>query len=106
VEVAKSEHESMESEVGSAADQASVVADAGAPPSAECRVADVVVRVLVDERGKVVELKVIEDRCGFAPRVVDTIRNHVFEPQIRDGIPVGAWIEHRIHFERHPDRAD
>jgi len=71
-------------------------------PSAERRrgiEGDVVVKVLIDERGRVIDANVVRGRDGFAEAVLDVVRRWRFTPGRHRGKPVKVWGVKTIRFQ-------
>jgi protein TonB len=73
------------------------------PPSAIRlkRAANVDVKVLVDERGKVMDAERIGVKAGFGfdEAAVEAARRSVFQPATKDGVRVKMWFTLRFNFK-------
>ena len=73
------------------------------PPAAERlrRDATVVLEALVDENGKVLEVRLTQpdpSRLGFNEAAVAAARATTFEPATKDGVPVRMWFPMKLTF--------
>ncbi len=69
----------------------------------------VTLRITIDERGRVADVQVAEAAGhGFDGVAMAAARRFVFEPALRDGVPVAVTILYRYEFEldAHPDAAE
>jgi TonB family protein len=73
------------------------------PPAAKHlnRSAQVDIKVLVDERGKVLDADRIGGKAGFGfdEAAIDAARRAVFQPATKDGIRVKMWTTLRVNFK-------
>ncbi len=69
------------------------------PAQAEGLHGDVVVLVQVDDTGAVVSVEVLLGAEPFHQAALNAAKGLVFEPALRDGVPVAGSTEVRFHFE-------
>jgi len=73
------------------------------PPAAKHlnRSAQVDIKVLVDERGRVLDADRIGGKAGFGfdEAAIDAARKAVFQPATKDGIRVKMWTTLRVNFK-------
>ncbi|HEY2291766.1 MAG TPA: TonB family protein [Thermoanaerobaculia bacterium] len=73
------------------------------PPAAKHlnRAAQVDIKVLVDEHGKVLDADRIGAKAGFGfdEAAIDAARRAVFQPAIKDGVKVKMWTTLRVNFK-------
>ena len=76
--------------------------DAHYPPAAKRmnRRADVVVRVLVDEKGRVAQAERLGDPVGlgFDEAAIEVARRSIYQPATKEGIKVKFWTTMKITF--------
>jgi len=74
------------------------------PPAAQRlnRAAQVDIKVLVDERGRVVDSELLGAKAGFGfdEAALDAAKRAVFQPATKDGIRVKMWRTIRVSFKR------
>jgi TonB family protein len=74
------------------------------PPAAQRlnRAAQVDIRVLVDEKGRVLDAELLGAKAGFGfdEAALDAARRAVFQPAIKDGVRVKMWTTVRVNFQR------
>jgi len=72
------------------------------PPAAKHlnRAAQVDIKVLVDERGKVLDADRIGAKSGFGfdEAAIDAARRAVFQPATKEGVKVKMWTTLRVNF--------
>jgi protein TonB len=62
----------------------------------------VIVRFLVDERGRTSNIRVIKENplgYGFAAKALEAISQYEFDPAKLRGIPVKIWVVQEIEFQ-------
>jgi protein TonB len=73
------------------------------PPAAKRlnRAAQVDIKVLVDERGRVLDAELLGAKAGFGfdEAALDTARRAVFQPAPKEGIRVKMWRTMRVNFK-------
>ena len=73
------------------------------PPAAKhlSRAAQVDIKVLVDEHGKVLDADRIGGKAGFGfdKAAIDAARRAVFQPATKDGVRVKMWTTLRVNFQ-------
>jgi protein TonB len=57
------------------------------------------VKVLVDERGQVADARWISGPPALSEAALASVRNRIYRPATRGGVPVRAWVRERIRFE-------
>jgi len=62
---------------------------------------EVVVRVLVDENGKVIEAELVGDKVGFGfdAEALSVARGAIYKPATVNGVPVKMWVNLRVKFQ-------
>ncbi len=72
------------------------------PPAAQRlnRAAQVDIKVLVDERGRVMDAERIGTKAGFGfdEAALDAARRAIFQPATKDGVRVKMWMTLRVNF--------
>jgi protein TonB len=66
------------------------------------RHAQVMIRALVDENGRVVKAVVVEEdpsQLGFDEAALDAAYRTLYKPARKDGVPVKMWIELPVKFQ-------
>jgi protein TonB len=84
------------------------VVDLGPPPRPEPDYPDlareariegtVIVRALVGDDGRVVEVLVVESVLGLDEAALAAVQDAVFEPAVQQGRAVGAWVLLAVEF--------
>jgi TonB family protein len=73
------------------------------PPAAQRlnRAAQVDIKVLVDERGRVLDSELLGAKAGFGfdEAALDAARRAVFQPATKDGVRVKMWRTMRVNFK-------
>jgi protein TonB len=64
------------------------------------KTADVTVKVMVDETGKVIESELAGERAGFGfdEAALQAAKSAVFEPATKNGVKVKMWSSFKISF--------
>ncbi len=74
------------------------------PPAAQRlnRAAQVDIKVLVDEKGRVLDAELLGAKAGFGfdEAAMDAARRAVFQPATKDGVRVKMWTTVRVNFQR------
>ncbi|HEY7214367.1 MAG TPA: TonB family protein [Thermoanaerobaculia bacterium] len=74
------------------------------PPAAQRlnRAAQVDIKVLVDEKGRVLDAELLGAKAGFGfdEAALDAARRAVFQPATKDGVRVKMWTTVRVNFQR------
>ncbi|HKI03923.1 MAG TPA: TonB family protein [Thermoanaerobaculia bacterium] len=88
---------------GVAAPKLAAQLDPRYPPAAKRlnRAAQVDIKVLVDERGKVLDSERIGAKAGFGfdEAALDAARRAVFQPAVKEGVRVKMWTTLRVNFK-------
>jgi protein TonB len=61
----------------------------------------VLVEALVDEKGRVIDTKVVAPsgyRVGFEEAAVRQVKTRQYRPATKDGVPVKIWVSVRVKF--------
>jgi len=73
------------------------------PPAAQRlnRAATVDIKVLVDEKGRVIDSELLGAKAGFGfdESALDAARRAVFQPATKDGVRVKMWRTLRVNFK-------
>lgn len=59
------------------------------------------VRFLLDERGKVLQARILEEKpsgYGFGMKALEAVWKYQFEPARNQGVPVKIWVEQELEF--------
>lgn len=74
------------------------------PPAAQRlnRAAQVDIKVLVDEKGRVLDAELLGAKAGFGfdEAALDAARRAVFQPATKEGVRVKMWTTVRVNFQR------
>jgi len=72
------------------------------PPAAQRlnRAARVDIKVLVDERGRVMDAERLGEKAGFGfdEAALDAAKRATFQPATKDGVRVKMWMTLRVNF--------
>ncbi|HET9252145.1 MAG TPA: TonB family protein [Candidatus Eisenbacteria bacterium] len=59
----------------------------------------VVLRALVGKDGRVQDVQVVQGATGLTDAAVDAVRMWIFQPALKDGLPVTSWFEVAMDFK-------